>query len=310
MGESMVLLDALEDGPATLGSSFALRIAGAESNFAIALARLGVGARWISRLGRDHFGDLVLETLEAEGLDVGLVARDADAQTAAFFKWRSGGRTSVSYLRRGSAASKLSLEDVPQRALEGIELVHLTGITMALSESARTMVVEVARRAHDRGLIVVFDPNYRPPLWTSAEAAGRACRELFPFVDWLLCGREEGAAIFGIDEAEDLVEALTQDGVGAVVRVGDRGAMLSGPHGPTTVVPRRLEPVADEVGAGDGFAAGFSYGLLAGWDPVRCATAGNLIAACALRGTGDWETFPFLAEVQEELECYKGGVEP
>jgi 2-dehydro-3-deoxygluconokinase len=302
----MVLLDALEDGPPALGSSFALRIAGAESNFAIALTRLGVGARWISRLGRDHFGNLVLETLEAEGVDVGLVARDADAQTAAFFKWRSGMRTSVWYLRRGSAASKLSLEDVPYTALEGVELVHLTGITMALSESARTVVLEVARRAHDQGLLVVFDPNYRPPLWSSPEAAGGACRELFPFVDWLLCGREEGAAIFGIEEAEDLVEALAQDGVSAVVRVGDRGAILSGPHGPTRVVPRRLEHVADEVGAGDGFAAGFSYGLVAGWDPVRCATAGNLIAAYALRGTGDWETLPFLAEVQEVLECGKG----
>src|SRR5215210_7874461 len=100
MGESMVLLDALEDGPPALGSSFTLRIAGAESNFAIALARLGIGVRWISRLGRDHFGDLVLRTLEAEGLDLGLVVRDEGAPTAAFFKWRSGGRTSVSYLRR------------------------------------------------------------------------------------------------------------------------------------------------------------------------------------------------------------------
>jgi 2-dehydro-3-deoxygluconokinase len=302
VGESMVLLDALEDGAPSPGSTLALRIAGAESNFAIALARLGIGVRWVSRLGRDHLGDLVFTTLEAEGLDLQFVVRDGAAPTGAFFKWRSGGRSSVSYLRQGSAASHLSFEDLPPPSFEGIELVHLTGITMALSETARAVVVEAARRARALGLVVIFDPNYRPPLWDSPEAAGRACRELFPYVDWLLCGREEGAAIFGVDDPGDLVDSLASDGVDAVVRVGDRGAVLAGPRGPAAVVPRRVESVADEVGAGDGFAAGFSFGLLAGWHPARCARTGNLIAAWALRGTGDWETFPLLDEVRTELE--------
>jgi 2-dehydro-3-deoxygluconokinase len=111
-----------------------------------------------------------------------------------------------------------------------------------------------------------------------------------------------GAAIFGVDDPGDLVDALASEGVDAVVRVGDRGAVLAGPRGPAAVVPRRVESVADEVGAGDGFAAGFSFGLLAGWSPARCARAGNLIAAWALRGTGDWETFPLLDEVRTELE--------
>jgi 2-dehydro-3-deoxygluconokinase len=301
-GETMVLLDSLKEGSARVGSSFELRVAGAESNFAIALARLGVGVRWVSRLGRDTFGDLVHATLEAEGLDLDYVVRDDHAPTAAFFKWRQAGRSSVFYLRHGSAASRLREDDLPEAAFEGIELVHLTGITMALSATARALAVGAARRARERGLVVVFDPNYRPPLWTSPEAAGRVCREVFPYIDWLLCGREEGAALFGVEDAGELVESLADEGVKAVVRVGERGAVLGGGDGPVTVAPPRLERVQDEVGAGDGFAAGFSYGLLAGWEAARCVGAGNLIAAHALRGTGDWETFPLLEEVSASLD--------
>jgi 2-dehydro-3-deoxygluconokinase len=305
-GETMVLFDSVDEGPAVLGSEYVLRIAGAESNFAVALARLGIGVRWVSRLGRDAFGDLVHETLGGEELDLDFVLRDPRAPTAAFFKWRAGGRTTVSYLRHGSAASRLAEHDVPAAALGGMELVHLTGITMALSDSARALVIDVARRAHEAGAIVTFDPNYRPPLWPSPEAAGRACREVFPFVDWLLCGHHEGATIFGIEDAGELVAALARDGVKSVVRVGERGAILAGPDGPVVVAPRRVEPVRDEVGAGDGFAAGFAYGLLAGWPAARCVRAGNLIAAHALRGTGDWETFPRLVEVRAELHDDNG----
>jgi 2-dehydro-3-deoxygluconokinase len=304
----MVLFDALEDGPPTLGSRFGMRIAGAESNFGIALTRLGVGVRWVSRLGRDPFGDVVLATLRAEGLDVDLVARDGGAPTAAFFKWRAGGRSSVLYLRRGSAASQLGPSDVPEKAFAGIQLVHLTGITMALSESARALVLAVARRARARAATVVFDPNYRPALWPSPEAAGVACREVLPYADWLVCGREEGEALFGVEGPERIISAVAQRGVGCVVRIGERGAVVGSDGGMEVVAPRRLEVVRDEVGAGDGFAAGFSYGLLAGWGPARCAHAGNVIAACALKGTGDWETFPRLDEIRGELDDDGEGV--
>ena len=206
-------------------------------------------------------------TLEAEGLDLQFVVRDGAAPTGAFFKWRSEGRSSVSYLRHGSAASHLVLEDVPASSFEGIELVHLTGITMALSETARAVVVKTARRARTLGLVVIFDPNYRPPLWVSPEAAGRACRELFPYVDWLLCGREEGAAIFGVDDPGDLVDALAGDGVDAVVRVGDRGAVLAGPRGPAAVVPP-----PGGVGGRRGWCGRWVRGRLLVWSPGGVAS--------------------------------------
>src|SRR6185436_20357364 len=259
---------------------------GAESNLAIALVRLGIGVAWISKLGRDPFGDLILAAVAGEGVDTRWVLRD-DAPTGLFCKWRAGGQSHVTYRRAGSAASRLQVGDVPDEALDGVRVVHLTGITMAISESARELVLDVARRAKDAGATVVFDPNFRPALPDTPEAAAERQRAVLEHVDWYLCG--EGEA-----------ELLWPDGeipVPSVIRVGARGAVVDG----VEVPPPRTASVVDEIGAGDAFAAGFVYGLLHGWSPAECAAAGNVIAAGALAGTGDWETLPRFQDVRADL---------
>lgn len=301
VGETMALLDPTTDGQISSGMAFSLRIAGAESNFAIALQRLGIDVTWVSRLGADALGDVVNAALEGEGLDLSYVRRDV-TPTGLFFKWRASGRSSVLYYREGSAAAHLVPDDVPDDALEGVALVHLTGITMALSESARGTVVDVARRAHMRGIPVIFDPNYRSALWSGPDEAAEAHEEVLGFVDWYLCGLEEGNLLWGTSDEGALFDALTRKGLQAVVRVGRKGALVHDMSSVVTVAPDRLEQVHDEVGAGDAFAAGFAYGLLSGWQPIDCARAGNTIAARALRGTGDWETLPYLAEIQDDLK--------
>ena len=308
VGETMALLDPTGDGPLAAGATLVLRIAGAESNFAIGLARLGVEAAWVSRVGDDALGDVVLDTLAKEGLDLRGVRRDSHAPTGVFFKWRSGGRSHVLYYRKGSAASRLEPGDVRDEALEAVELVHLTGITMALSESARALVVDVAARASARGCTVLFDPNWRPALWRSPGEAAAAHLDVMPHVDWYLCGSQEGSLLLGTASDEETIEAARAAGArDAVVRVGARGALVRTPDGLCEVAPRRLTRVLDEVGAGDAFAAGFAYGLLHGWRPDQSASSGNVIAAAALGGTGDWETLPRLDEVREELRAAARG---
>jgi sugar/nucleoside kinase (ribokinase family) len=164
---------------------------------------------------------------------------------------------------------------------------------MALSPSARALVLDVARRARERGATVLFDPNFRPALPDTPEAAAERQREILPYVDWYLCGAEEARLLWGDDEIS----------CRAVVRVGARGAMVDGEQVP----PPRLAEVLDEVGAGDAFAAGFAFGLLEGWSPRECARAGNAVAACALAGTGDWETLPRLVELERLLQPTGGG---
>jgi 2-dehydro-3-deoxygluconokinase len=299
VGETMGLLDPVEEGPLRLGMSMTLRFAGAESNFAIALARLGVPVRWISRVGRDPLGTLIVAALAGEGVDVGFVGSQ-EGRTGAFVKWREGGRSRVAYYRAGSAACALSPADAPEKALEDVRLVHLTGITMAISDSARALVLDLARRAKARGITVVFDPNFRPALPDTVEAAAARQRPLLDYVDWYLCGLEEGNGLWRTTSEAELARAIP---VRSVIRLGDRGAVVDG----EIVPPTRSVDVVDEVGAGDAFAAGFAFGLLRGWAPPTCVRAANLLAAHALAGTGDWETLPRLDDIRDDLAALEHG---
>jgi 2-dehydro-3-deoxygluconokinase len=305
LGETMALLDPLEGGLGN-GALLTLRVAGTESNVGVGLSRLGVETAWISRLGTDPLGDLVLSTLAAEGLDLRWVRRDPEAPTGLFFKWRTAGRSQVLYYRRGSAASRLEPSDVPDEAFDNVAVVHLTGITTALSSSAREAVVDIARRARERDATIVFDPNWRPALWPSPEDAAAAQSAVLPYVDWYLCGDEEGRMLFGTSTPEETLGAIVAAGVHeAVVRARSPGTFLRVQGHPTVVPPPAVAAVVDEIGAGDGFAAGFIFGLLQGWSPAECVRAGNLVAVRALAGTGDWETLPYLTEIRVELEALR-----
>jgi 2-dehydro-3-deoxygluconokinase len=308
-GESMALLDPISEGPLVAGVEFSLRVAGAESNFGIALLRLGVSVTWVSRLGADPVGDFIYRTLDDEGLDLSYVRRDP-APTGVFFKLRSQGKSSVLYYRRDSAASRLDPADVPDDALEGAALVHLTGITMALSDSARRTVIDVARRARARGVPILFDPNYRPALWSGPDEALAVQKEVLEFVDWYLCGVQEADTLWGTSGPESIFDALAAAGVHrSVVRLGAEGSLVRDRDDIYNVATSGVEEVVDEIGAGDGFAAGFAYGLIEGWRPPECAKAGHFIASHSVGGTGDWETFPHLDEIEQQLRSV-GPTEP
>ena len=301
IGETMVMFEAAGGRGLVNGEPFRLRIGGAESNFGVALTRLGVEVTWVSRLGDDALGAFVHDTLRAEGLDLSLVRRE-HAPTGVFVKWHEDGVNHVLYRRSGSAASAIAPGDVPDRALGGVGLVHLTGITTALSPSAREAVVGLAHRSRAAGITVTFDPNYRPALWESPACAADAAREVLPYADWVLCGLEEGRLLFDAETPGTLRATVREVGAGDLAaRVGERGVLVWEDDRELEIPPSHVEGVVDEIGAGDGFAAGFAFGLLHGFGPSRCARAGNAVAARALRGTGDWETFPRLAEVYDEL---------
>jgi sugar/nucleoside kinase (ribokinase family) len=168
-------------------------------------------------------------------------------------------------------------------------------------------VVDLARRARDQGAIVLFDPNLRPAQWESPAAAAETHREVLPYTDWYLCGEQEGCQLFGAPNAVGVLEAARAGGArAAIVRVGTRGAVIDGDDGPLEIPPVELAQVVDEVGAGDAFAAGFAYGLLEGWSVPESARSANILAAAALAGTGDWETLPYLAELERRLRAAGG----
>lgn len=291
LGEAMALLDPTHDGPPRLDSGYRLSCVGAESNLAIGLERLGVHTEWISRVGEDVFGQMIIDILGSEGVDLGRCARDPDASTGTMIKTRIASETTRLYYRSASAATRLQPFDLnpgPARWL------HVTGIMLGLSASCRATVLSAVAQAAEAGMTVSLDLNYRPGLWADPREARTAAVELLPHVDWLLCGRDEGEELFGGVGTAELATRLHEAGAAsAVIRDGAIGAYLACEGTLTLVpVPRQVASIVDVVGAGDAFDVGFIFGQLYGADALAAIVLGHQVAAHALSGSGDWETLP------------------
>ncbi len=300
-GEPMVLFSPSGDGPLRHVSSFTKHVAGAELNFSVALARLGVSVGYVARVGEDEFGRYVLASMRAEGLDTRLVRTDPVRRTGVYFKEYYGlGDPRVYYYREGSASSAMGPDDIDDSYLEGARLVHVTGIMPLLSESCWQATVKLFEVAAARGVPVSFDPNVRLKL-VAREHVPEVMMTFIRRARVLLLNETELQMLFGVRDA--LAAARELRGTGPELLVVKRGA-----DGATAVelatgfvaTSRPYTPVryVDPVGAGDGFDAGFMYGYLRGWSLADSLRLGNYIGALATTVAGDYEGYPLYAEVE------------
>ena len=194
LGETMALMDQQGIGDLFHSPSFTLSIGGAESNVAIALARLGIPVRWIGRVGADGFGALIARELRAEGVDARIIEDDA-AATGLMVKERGTGELiRVRYYRDGSAGSRLRSRDLAASDLAGAGILHVTGITVAVSDSARLAVRAAIDAARVAGVAVSFDVNYRSRLWRDRDAAA-ILTEFARLADVLFVSSEEAGLL-------------------------------------------------------------------------------------------------------------------
>ncbi|MET9460131.1 sugar kinase [Streptomyces canus] len=292
-GETMAALRA--QGALRLGGGLGLSVAGAESNVAIGLARLGHRVRWAGRVGADELGALVLRTLRAEGVDVDhAVTDDTDRPTGLLLtEPRLGTLTRVSYYRAGSAGSAVSPADVLPALTPGARILHLTGITPALGPSAAAAVLAAATTAREAGITVCLDVNYRSRLW-STDRARAALRPLLDHTDLLIASEDELPLVLeqpGADESEAVKGILAAGVTEVVIKRGAHGATTFTSGGVMDRAARQVDAI-DLVGAGDAFVAGYLSGLLDGADiPARLDRAVTT-AAFAVATRGDWEGLP------------------
>jgi 2-dehydro-3-deoxygluconokinase len=300
-GEVLALFSPLSAEPLRYVRQFELRWGGAECNFAIALARLGISSGWQSLLGDDALGQLILQGARAEGVDVSRVRLVSDRPTGLYLKQFVRGVTEVFYYRAGSAASALGPDDLNDEYLRSARWLHLTGITPALSSSCRAAVERAMEIAHQHGLTVSFDPNLRLKLW-SIKRAREVLLPLMRRCDVLLSGDEELMLLLDLEDRAAAIEAvLNWNGPLLALKLGQEGALIARPEGLLEVAPVPVAAVIDPVGAGDGFDAGFVAGQIKGWDLARSALLGNVVGAAALGVRGDFEGFPTLAEAEAVL---------
>jgi sugar/nucleoside kinase (ribokinase family) len=294
-GEPMVLFAAQQAGALEQATSFARATAGAELNVAIGLARLGLRVGYISRVGADSFGRAIEAVLDREGIDRGQVVADPLHPTGFMLKSRSDDGTdpAIEYFRRGSAASRMRAADYPRDYCANARHLHLTGIYVAVSESTRELVFEMARDARARGRSISFDPNLRPNLWPSQAEMVATLNQLAALSDTVLPGLAEGRLLTGRDTPEEIARFYLERGARRVViKLGRQGAYYADGEGEGRVPGRPVQRVVDTVGAGDGFAVGVVSALLEGLPLPAAVARGNAIGARVVQFPGDSDGLP------------------
>lgn len=302
-GETMAVMVPNEMGPLRYASGFRMRTAGAESNVAIGLCKLGHSAGWLSSLGQDELGQYVLNSIRAEGVDVSQVVFDKDHRTGLMIKQLSAGETSVFYYRENSAASCFDKKNIPYEYLENARIIHLTGITPVLSQSCREAVEAISEFAIENNILLSFDPNIRKKLWNGQDYTPLMKKILFASQIALL-GLDEARTILGTDNITEIIDILRDSGVRYIaIKDGANGAWCADEIS-VVYIPAQPCKCIDPVGAGDGFNAGFLAGILEGKSLSDCGLMGAIAGAMATETYGDIDGYPSKEQMKRKLLNY------
>jgi sugar/nucleoside kinase (ribokinase family) len=300
LGEMMMLLVADQPGPLEQVTSFHKRTAGAETNVAIGLARLGLRVAWASRLGTDSMARYLLAEMHREGVDCSRVECIAAQRTGMQFKERvtDGRDPFVESHRKGSAASQMTADQVDEDWLRSARHLHATGVFPGVSPSCRAAAHKSLQVMRAAGRSISFDPNLRPALWASPDEMRREINALAFQADWVLPGLEEGRFLTGLQTPQEIARFYREHGAQAVVvKLGSDGAWYDSNQGNGHVPAFPVAEVVDTVGAGDGFAVGVISALLEGRGIPDAARRGSWIGARAVQVRGDTEGLPTRAEL-------------
>lgn len=298
VGETMAMVTPVDPAPLETAELFTICAGGAESNVAMYLASLGHRVAWVGRLGDDPLGRRVLKDVSDAGVDTSLVELDATAPTGAYFKDPGPERTRVFYYRRESAASHMSLSQLAPILREPPPLVHLTGITPALSPACDEAMSELMVKLCTSTSAVSFDVNFREGLWSATVAAPRL-KELAQQADVVFVGLDEAAALWRTRTPQSVRSLIDRPPL-LVVKNGDQGATAFHETGSDFVPALKLE-VCEATGAGDAFAAGWLSGWLRSLPHTKRLRLGHLLASLALGSTADHRALPNDRELKGAL---------
>lgn len=297
LGDALITFNPSDTGPLRYVSNFARKVGGAELNFAIGCARLGLQSKWVSRLGGDEFGRVIYNFARGEGIDISEVKLVEGYPTSLNFKEiREDGSGKTFYYRYQSPILTMQPNDITEEMFDGIHIIHLTGVFLAIDPKNLAIAKQVLQLAKEKNIPVSFDPNIRLKLWTLEEATA-AYMEVFPYVDILLTGLDEIDMIIGDSSEQSLVECAKRFGISQlVIKDGANGARVYTNNTWYAQKAFSVNPI-DTVGAGDGFDAGYVYSVLHGYEPQARLEFANGVGALVTTVSGDNEGLPELAEV-------------
>jgi 2-dehydro-3-deoxygluconokinase len=302
LGEPMVEFNQTGEGG---GRLYLQGFGGDTSNAAIAAARQGARVGYVSAVGADVYGRMLRDLWRSEGVDDASVRTDAEAFTAVYFVTHDAGGHHFSFFRQGSAASRMTPQDLPRERIAAARILHLSGISAAISQSACDTCFAAVDMAKAAGVQVSFDTNLRLKLWP-LERARAVMRELIARCDICLPSLEDVQAISGLADPDALVDFCLQLGAKTVaLKLGAQGALVTDGVQRWRLPPHRCTPV-DATGAGDTFGGTLLARLVAG-DGLHAAARHAVVAAgLSTEGYGAVEPIPRAEQVLAALRSYRG----
>jgi 2-dehydro-3-deoxygluconokinase len=297
LGEPMVEFNQTGEGG---GRQYLQGFGGDTSNAAIAAARQGAQVGYLSALGDDVYGRMLRELWNRERVDHAGVKMDAEAFTAVYFVNHDAQGHHFSFFRRGSAASRMRPQDLPKERIAQAKVLHLSGISTAISDSACDTCLAAVGIARDAGVQVSFDTNLRLKLWPIARARA-VMRELIRLSDICLPSLEDVSAISGIEDPDAIVDWCLGLGARTVaLKMGAQGALVSDGKSRIRIAPHPCRPV-DATGAGDTFAGALLARMVAGDALEAAARYASVAAALSTQGYGAVEPIPTAQQVRAAI---------
>lgn len=295
-GEAMLEFNQRVDDPRYYLEGFG----GDTSNFAIAAARQGADSAYITAVGDDLGGQRLQTLWAAEGVDMRGVTVQPGGMTGVYFVTHDVTGHHFHYLRQGSAASRYTPEQLPLSMIAEAAVLHLSGISLAISESACDSALASMAYARQHGTLTSLDTNLRLRLWPLARAREKMAKA-FALCDICLPSWDDISTLTGLNDRDAIVDQLLDDGVQLVAfKLGQAGCYVATPTERRLVAPYPVEAI-DATGAGDCFGGAFIARLVAGADPFEAARYANVAAALSTTGYGAVAPIPSAAQVEALL---------
>jgi sugar/nucleoside kinase (ribokinase family) len=309
-GELMIQLNPTSKGPLRHANMFERRVAGSEANVIIGMSRLGYDSVFFTAVGDDELGKCIISTLNAEKVETKFI-KVGTAFTAVYFVQRGypvPGKTDVLYYRKGSAFSKITPEDICTEIFDGVDLMFISGITPALSESCYSASKKIVEIAKEKNIKIVFDTNIRKKLLPDSEIAIKTLSFFAQKADILLTGRGDLEHMFpnlSLDsQIKNLRNFTTADLI--VLKMGKEGSRAYKGNNVFEAKSFNVE-VVDELGAGDAFDAAFLVSFFNGKSIGEALAYGNAAGAIVVGAIGDIEPLPNWKELETFISFQKSG---
>ncbi|MBD3306535.1 sugar kinase [candidate division KSB3 bacterium] len=278
---------------------------GDTSNAALALSKLGHTAAYVTRVGDDGFGQSFLKLWRAHGVDTSQVTLDHVHRTGLYFISYQDGQHQFTYYRKDSAASWISAEDIDWEFLREVRVLHLSGISQAISRQALDVAFDLLHFAREHQILISYDVNYRPPLWRRDLAKAVITHTIEEYADILALTDEEMQFLGWGTTPETLTRHLRRVPALCAVKMGTRGSYLYR-DGSGLRVPAFPIDAVDTVGAGDTFDSGLIVGVLEAMEFEDLAAFANAAAALTCRDVGPLRAQPSREEVEQLLQGQGG----